>query len=822
MTTALRERPVQTAGGGAPARRAVMRWALRLFRREWRQQLLVLTLITAAVAATIFGAAVGTNTPLPANAGFGSAQYLVNLPGNDPHLAADIAAMKAHFGAIDVIENQTFATGLAQGAQLRAQNPDGAYGRPMLALVNGRYPHGPNEVAMSSPLASAFNLRIGDTWHANGRALRVVGLVENPQNLLDEFALVAPGQLRPPGQVTVLFDATPLSVATFNFPLGSAPLTPQPPGGLTPAFIAMLFAVVGLFFIGLVAVAGFTVLAQRRLRSLGVLSSLGATDRNVRLVMVANGAVVGVVGALAGGVIGLAAWIAYAPHFGISADHRVVWTSLPWWVVGLAMVLAVVTAILASRQPARAVAEIPVVAALSGRPAEPKQTQRSPRLGLALLGLGFVLLAFAGGGGSGSASQFDTIGGILATIAGLVILAPLVIAQVAAAAAGMPIAARIALRDLARYRSRSGAALAAASLAVLIAMLITLLVTDRYANPVDYVGPNLPPNQLVVFTPGNNPATSSGEVPPTAQQRQAGQATAASIATSLGTRDVLALNAAVAPTNVMLQQAGAHAAYAARVAYVATPVLLRHYRISPGAIDPDAVFITSRPGLEGTSNLLLQYGNFTLPNPVLKSVPYPKIQTFGNLPADVSDPNLLITASAARQLKLQQDTVAWLIQAPKPLTALQINSARRVAAAADLTIETKNDAPSIAVVRNYATAAGILVALGILAMTIGLIRSETSGELRTLTATGASGRTRRNITAVTAGALGLLGAVLGTAIAYLAVLAYSWRDLVAGHASLLPVLDLLLVLVGLPVAATVGGWLFAGRQPSAIAHQPLE
>jgi putative ABC transport system permease protein len=819
MTTALRERPVQAGGGGAPARRAVTRWALRLFRREWRQQLLVLTLITVAVAATIFGAALGTNTPLPADAGFGSAQHLVNLPGSDPHLAADIAAIRAHFGTIDVIENRTFATGLAQGAQVRAQNPDGAYGRPMLAVVRGRYPHGPDEVAMSSPLASAFNLRIGDTWHADGRALRVVGLVENPQNLLDEFALVAPGQLRTPDQVSVLFDATPLSIATFNLPPGSALLTPQPPSGLTPAFIALAFAVVGLFFIGLVAVAGFTVLAQRRLRSLGVLSSLGATDKNVRLVMVANGAVVGVVGALAGAVIGLAAWIAYAPRFGISADHRVVWTNLPWWLVVLAMVLAVVTATLASRQPARAVAEVPVVAALSGRPVEPKQTQRSPRLGLALLGLGIVLLVFSSGGGS--SSQFDTIGGLLATIAGLVLLAPIVIAQVARIAAGTPIAPRIALRDLARCRSRSGAALAATSLAILIAMLITLLVTDRYGDPLDYVGPNLPPNQLVVYTPTNNPATSSGEVLPTARQRQAGQATAASIAASLGTRDVLSLNAAVAPTNVMLQQVGARGEDAV-VAYVATPALLRHYGISPGAIDPGTLFITSRPGLEGTSNLLLQYGNFTLPNPVLRSVPYPKIQTFGSLPADVSDPNLLITASAARQLKLRQSAVAWLIQAPKPLTALQINSARRVAAAAGLTIETKNDAPSIVVVRNYATAAGILVALGVLAMTIGLIRSETSGELRTLTATGASSRTRRNITAATAGALGLLGAVLGTAIAYLAVLANSWRDLVAGHASLLPWFDLLLVLVGLPVAAAAGGWLFAGRQPSAIAHQPLE
>jgi len=26
----------------------------------------------------------------------------------------------------------------------------------------------------------------------------------------------------------------------------------------------------------------------------------------------------------------------------------------------------------------------------------------------------------------------------------------------------------------------------------------------------------------------------------------------------------------------------------------------------------------------------------------------------------------------------------------------------------------------------------------------------------------------------------------------------------------------------LPIAAAIGGWLFAGRQPSAIARQPLE
>ncbi len=65
MNTVLEERPAEArpANGGIPARRAVIRWAWRLFWREWRQQLLVLALIVVATAATIVGAAVAVNTP---------------------------------------------------------------------------------------------------------------------------------------------------------------------------------------------------------------------------------------------------------------------------------------------------------------------------------------------------------------------------------------------------------------------------------------------------------------------------------------------------------------------------------------------------------------------------------------------------------------------------------------------------------------------------------------------------------------------------------------------------------------------------------------
>src|ERR1700733_4532141 len=75
--------------GGAPARRAVSRWAWRLFRREWRQQLLVLSLITVAVAATVVGAAVAIDSTVPASNGFGTAHDMATFSGTGPHLSSE-------------------------------------------------------------------------------------------------------------------------------------------------------------------------------------------------------------------------------------------------------------------------------------------------------------------------------------------------------------------------------------------------------------------------------------------------------------------------------------------------------------------------------------------------------------------------------------------------------------------------------------------------------------------------------------------------------------------------------------------------------------
>ncbi len=200
------------------------------------------------------------------------------------------------------------------------------------------------------------------------------------------------------------------------------------------------------------------------------------------------------------------------------------------------------------------------------------------------------------------------------------------------------------------------------------------------------------------------------------------------------------------------------------------------------------------------------------------------IQEVSALPSGTSAPNTVITEHAIHEFGLQAGTAGWLIQAQHPPTAAQISSARATAEAAGMTIETRNSIPTSATIINWATVFGIFLALGILAMSVGLIRSETASDLRTLAATGASSRTRRTITAATAGALGLAGAVLGTAAAYVGAISYAWDNKLDGLSELssVPAKSLLFILVGMPLIAAVVGWLLAGREPSAIAHQPIE
>ncbi len=832
--------------GGRPARRAMRRWAWRLFRGEWRQQLLVLGLVVVAVAATILGATVSSDARSPAGAGFGTAQDLATLSGPPPALARQIASLRARYGPVEVIENETLPIpGSVETFELRAQSPRGPFSTPMIALVAGRYPSGAGEVALTQQLATDFSVRVGGVWREAGASWRVVGIVENPQSLLDDFALVLPGEVTHPTQVTVLFDAVgrqanslPSGVETLAQAGGSSNV-------VNPETVSIAGLVMGMLLIALVAVGGFTVLAQRRLRSLGMLESLGATDRHVRLVVRANGAVVGSLGALIGAVLGVALWLAYRPHLEQSSHHLIGALALPWAVVAAAIALAVVATYLAARRPARTVTRIPVHEALSGRPPPPKPVRRSAIPGLAFLAIAFVLLSYAGAA-SGTAvgsnrNLVEVVLGLVALVPAVILLAPFCLAVLARLGRRTPVAMRLALRDLSRYRARSGAALAAISLGVLIAVVVSLVSATRFSNVLDWAGPNLASNQLIIYSPTGpygaaGPGNGTTPAIPTDQLRGE-QAAVRRIAAAAGANGAGGSVTELLSTSATLDHTGPGRPFAGPV-YVATPQLLAAFGIPAAQVGHDAEILSMRPGLSGVSHLRLVYGNYYGQNrpgafgdssacPKSSCLANPVIDEVDALPGGTSAPNTVITEHAVRALHLSTFVAGWFVQSPQPISASELAGTRVLAAAGGgLSIESKNDIPSSNEITNYATVFGTVLALAILAMTIGLIRSETASDLRTLAANGAGSAKRRSITATTAGTLAFVGAVLGTLAGYVGVVGYMRSNSFEGGLSALwssmPVADVLAVLVAMPLAATVVAWLLGGQEPRAMARQPIE
>jgi putative ABC transport system permease protein len=847
--TAVTERPAHTArNGGVPARRAVVRWAIRLLRREWRQQLLILALITVAVGATVVAATVATNTPAPVAGVLGTAQDAASLSGSPAAVNAQIKNLENRWGRVDVIENESVQVpGTLNTFELRAQDPRGPYGGPLLSLVSGQYPATASQIAVTSGVAADFHLTTGSDWTVAGKTWKVTGIVSNPQSLLDEFALVIPGQVANPDNVTVLFDApgasaSSLSTKTMNVTTAQ---TVANTNEVNPETISIAAAVLGMLLIALVGVGGFTVLAQRRLRAIGMLAAQGATQRHIRLVVRANGAATGIVGAILGVVLGFIAWLAYRPQAENSAHHVMGAFQLPWAVIGISMALAIIATYFAASRPAKTIAKVPVVAALAGRPPAPKKTRHlAIPIGLCFLVGAFLLLGAAGatvGGGGGKNNQtLELAVGFIALTVAIVLLAPALLSVVAAAGRRSPVAIRLALRDLARYRARSGPALAAISLSTLIAVIICVASAARFANALDYAGPNLDSHQLIVYGPGNSNGRSG--VPdnnPTNAQIAAAPKVAKEIAAELGTTSVIALE----NPSVNLDRAANGRSWSGPI-YVATPQLLSAFGIKQSEINPDADILTMRPGLSTMSLMQLTYGDQqgggqvingpgngpdsqnSWPCPAGSCIANPPIQEISQLPSGTSAPNTVVTEHAITTLHLQKSVgvEGWLIQVPNGLTATQVTDAQRIAAAAGLGVETRNSIPSLAQIIDTATLFGIVLAIGILGMSVGLVRSEAARDLRTLSATGAGGVTRRTITATTAGALGFTGAVVGIVGGYLAAIGFFSSNSLDGLSSLtsIPVTNLLVILVGMPLAATVLGWLLAGRDPGGIARQPLE
>ena len=840
--------------GGVAARRAVVRWALRMFRREWRQQVLVTALLTVAVAAAIGSVTVAYNSAPVEDGEFGSAGHLLRFDGGDPRLvAAGLAAAEERFGTIDVIGHRSLTVpGGVTKVEFRAQDPGGAYGGARLALRRGSYPNGAQEAAVTNGVATLLGIEIGKTLALDGSRRTVVGIVENPRNLNDEFALVSPSSAGRPDRVTVLVDADAGAMDAFideqHFQGNrSALVGSEPRRNNRGADALAMFSVATVFMLlaTLVAAAGFAVIAQRRLRQLGMLAAIGATGKHLRLVLLTNGTVVGAIGALLGTIAGLAVWVALVPTLEPAFGHRIDPVSLPWTLLAMVVLFAVLGAAAAAWWPGRAVARVPVTLALSARPPGPKPAHRSALVAAVLIPAGFASLAL-----SNQSRPLLIIAGIVATILGTLLLGPLAIRLVARAAGRSPIAVRLALRDLARYQARSGSALAAITLALGIAAALVVVAAAEEGKSAGEP-PNLSPRQIRVHT---GPSEVDLVAVLSAAEIERMAVGVRRLAADLGNAAVIPLHNVSQPgeppgTVDGVRVYHSHGLYRkigdpdstrwsgrallcksetdcwvleSRI-YVATPALLRYLGIDPASVDASTDFLAD-PGVE-TGELVLPFPKAAereiVELPVTNVQRIDSRKLFGS-PSGESGlaPATFITLDGLRRLGFRQVPSGWIVESGRPLTSEQVADARAIAADNGLTIETRRESASYTRIKAVAIAAGALLALAILAMTVGLIRSESAGDLRTLTATGATSGIRRTLTAATAGALALLGVLLGVAGAYLALAATYFDDL--GYLGRIPVLSLAVMVVGVPLTAAAAGWLLAGRQPSTITRPAIE
>ena len=645
------------------------------------------------------------------------------------------------------------------------------------------------------------------------------GIVENPSDLNDQFALVTPSSAARPQTVTVLLDASPADFnafrASFRGPLAWQARGPSTQGAV--AGVALALVTVLLLLVSLVAAAGFAVIAARRQRQLGMLAAIGATRKQLRMVMVAGGAIVGVIAAVAGTVAGLAAG-GGRPAPGVvrrSPDRPVrhpVEPGRPRHGAGGrdGDRLGVVASPGGRPAPGHPRPVGPAAAAQArpppgpaGRPAD-RDRRRLPGPGQPVPpaadhhrragdGPGDLVHQPAGHPGTGRAGR------------------------------RAPVAVRLALRDLARYQARSGAALAAISLALgITAAIIISSAADKAAATAG----NLPGTQIAAWI--GQPEAADSLVPiRTPAQLGALAAAVHQIARPLHHATVITLDMPVNPADkpqpgsqgspagqpvaslgapLNPAAAGRAGTYRSIPLYVATPAVLRYLGIGPAAITPATDILTTQAGQ------LMLSTNTTFADAT-------RVQHI-EAPGYTSAPTSLMTLAGLHRRHWRQIQSGWLIKSSQPLTADQLAAAQEVAAKAGLVIEARNTQASLAAISAAATAAGALLALGVLAMTIGLIRTEAAGDLRTLTATGATSTTRRTLTATTAGALALLGALIGAAGAYLALAAGYRSD--PGVLSHPPVLYLAITILGVPAAAALAGWLLAGRQPPTIARRVLE
>ncbi|MFG0317316.1 MAG: FtsX-like permease family protein [Planctomycetota bacterium JB042] len=488
---------------------AMLRVERRELLRNRRRSRLIAFLVAIPVAATVGGATVWRNVE----------------PNVDERRTREMGAadLRVDLGAAETPDDLT--TSLPPGARIEtlrlrpetlhhagrrlraraiAADPDGL-ARGMLRIVEGRAPARPGEMALAPVLRDGLGAALGTSIATEDGERTVTGVVVDPASLEMPVALLPPEADGPFRDRALLIDVGGADAAGRTASAlrerGLRVLersSIRPPDRFGPT-VVFLVGGIGLFEAALVVAAAFAVGLRRRRREIGLLRATGASGALVCGAVGLSAAALAAVAGAAGASLGLLAAAAIHPFLDAWVGHECGrFEVAPEHVAG-GVLLGIVAAALASLPPAVAATRRSIRSALGGRRPEAPKRSRGPLLGLATAGLGAVGVAIGERAG-GAAGATALLLGAATVILGFGVASSGLLAAIARLAAPLPPAWRLAVRDAARFRTRSGPVVTAVLAAMALCVLLGALLTSVEAR-LAVARPPLRADRLVVAGP---------------------------------------------------------------------------------------------------------------------------------------------------------------------------------------------------------------------------------------------------------------------------------------------------------------------------------
>ncbi len=668
-------------------------------------------------------------------------------------------------------------------------------------LASGRLPRSEHEVVVNRALADK-GYRVGDRLDLTADGApddpTVVGIAES--TTARNFP-VAAGPLGAFGvdagaSRSWLVDGGPVSWATvlqlngIGATVASRAVIEHPPpaseipagvtlGSTDDATIAVLALIVVMALIEVVLLAGpsFAVSARKLQHSLALLAATGGTPAQSRRVVISGALVLGSAASALGVALGIGVARLLAPLLQLRSDNLFGPFQVPWpHLLGVAA-FGLLSAFLAAVVPAWIASRQDVVAVLAGRRGDRAPSLRSPLLGLVLLGAGIAGSAY--GARSESGGEFAIAVSAIPAVLGMILLVPVVLAMLARVSGRLPLVLRYAVRDANRHRTRTVPAVAA--VAATVAGVVALgvgLSSDQAENRATYI-PSVAADVGIVDDYGTD---VSWERLRGVLEREVPGAT---VTEHRGLVDENSYTEVFGPNGqTILLSSGSSLGANIMVSDESLPVGL--LGVAPGDVAPAertlraggmVAFVS--PGIEvsGTTAQIARttYDPETGVDRDRDEADLPAF--FMTLAQPWAGPAAVLSSAAARELGAEPETVALAVAGE--VSEQQEQDINEMLAAissnASMYVERGYQADDETVIAQLVLIAlgGVLMLGGTLTATF-LALSDARPDLATLSAVGASARTRRGVAAAYAVVVGLVGAVLGAAVGFIPGIAVAW------------------------------------------------